>query len=478
MFFWQNKMSRYVLHAVDLMLVIVSFTIAYTVRIYFLAPFSPLSPLPNYYMVLILFLFFTNFALTFFRYADPVVFGSRFRELVRAAVIVLISTSLLILAMYTMHMVHVSRLMLGICSVTLFLLLYCRRWIVSNYIATSKVEGKNEVRILVIGSRDRAKDIIRAIQSTEDTNYKIIGCLEIDPAETGRMIIDGIKIIGHMGQYKSILLEKVVDEVIFAVPLDQVEDVNGQISFAEEVGVNIRIMPDWQLQRIMFRPETATIDFDNFLGIPTLSLSSTPKKDLELMVKGFIDYMGSVIGLILLAPIMIVIALAVKFTSPGPIFFSQIRSGLNGRKFKFYKFRSMVEDAEVLRDELEDLNEMDGPVFKIDNDPRITPVGRFIRKTSLDELPQLFNILKGDMSIVGPRPPIPSEVEKYLPNQRRRLSMKPGLTCIWQVSSRRNDIPFEQWMALDLKYIDTWSLMLDMKLIFRTFSVVFHGWGR
>jgi len=160
------------------------------------------------------------------------------------------------------------------------------------------------------------------------------------------------------------------------------------------------------------------------------------------------------------------------------VIFSQERAGLNGRKFKVYKFRTMVADAEALRASLEDQNEMDGPAFKIDHDPRITRIGRFLRKTSLDELPQLFNILKGDMSMVGPRPPIPTEVEQYLPCQRRRLSMKPGLTCIWQVASRRNDIPFEKWMKMDLKYIDNWCLLLDIKLLLRTITTVLLGSGK
>lgn len=281
-----------------------------------------------------------------------------------------------------------------------------------------------------------------------------------------------------MRQFRSILLNQVVDEVIFAVPLKKVKNVNDQITFAEKLGVKVRIMPDWQLQKIMFRPETASISFENFVGIPTLSLSSTPKKDLELLVKGFMDYTGAFFGILLLSPLLLLIAGLIKYTSPGPVIFSQERSGLNGRRFQLYKFRTMVANAEELRATLEAHNEMDGPVFKIDQDPRITKLGRFLRRTSLDELPQLFNILRGDMSLVGPRPPIPAEVEEYLPCQRRRLSMKPGLTCIWQVTSRRNDIPFERWMKMDLKYIDNWCLLLDVKLILRTIATVVLGSGR
>jgi exopolysaccharide biosynthesis polyprenyl glycosylphosphotransferase len=168
---------------------------------------------------------------------------------------------------------------------------------------------------------------------------------------------------------------------------------------------------------------------------------------------------------------MLATAIAIKATDRGPIIFSQVRSGRNGRKFRMHKFRSMVVDAEKLKKELEKLNEMDGPVFKIKHDPRITRVGRFIRKTSIDELPQLFNVLFGDMSLVGPRPPLPSEVAQYQPWQRRRLSVKPGITGPWQVSGR-NEISFEEWMRMDLDYIDNWSLWLDLRIIFMTVPVV------
>lgn len=478
MYFWHNRMVRYVLHFLDLGLVILAFGLAYSIKQTNLGKYSGLAPIDSYYLLLLVLLFYCNFLLTYFKFSEPVQIGSRFRELCKTAIIVVLSHSLLILTLYVFHQAEISRLLIVINCGLLFSFLLFRRWAVGAYIHLCRKRGKNDIRILVIGSRDRAKETIRAILDAEDSVYKIVGCLEIDPATTGTTVVDHVKIIGDMRQFKFVLLNKVVDEVIFAVPLKKIHDVNDQITFAEKLGVKIRIMPDWQLQKIMFRPETASIYFDNFVGVPTLALSSTPKKDLELLVKSFIDYFCATIGLVAAFPLFFIIALAIKMTSPGPIIFSQERSGLNGRRFNVYKFRTMVANAEQLRSTLTEQNEMDGPVFKIEHDPRITSIGHFLRKTGLDELPQLLNILKGDMSLVGPRPPLPAEVEQYLPCQRRRLSMKPGITCIWQVATRRNDIPFEKWMKMDLRYIDNWCLLLDLKLLFRTVSTVLLGSGR
>lgn len=194
---------------------------------------------------------------------------------------------------------------------------------------------------------------------------------------------------------------------------------------------------------------------------------------IYLFLKRTIDILGSGIGLILLSPIFILVGLAIKVEDPkGKVFFAQERCGKNNKLFKMYKFRSMVSNAEELLDELMDENEMDGPVFKIKEDPRITKIGRFIRKTSIDELPQLYNILVGDMSIVGPRPAIPHEVAEYNDYQRQRLLVKPGLTCIWQVSGR-NSIGFDEWVEMDLEYIEKRNLWMDIKLIFKTVRVLF-----
>ena len=194
------------------------------------------------------------------------------------------------------------------------------------------------------------------------------------------------------------------------------------------------------------------------------------------IAKRAVDVVLSVVGLVVLSPVLLALALAVKLTSRGPALFVHRRCGINGRTFPFYKFRTMVKDAEARKRELAHLNEMSGPAFKMKRDPRITAIGRFIRKYSIDELPQLINVLRGDMSIVGPRPPVPDEVSQYEAWQRRRLSVRPGLTCIWQVSGR-NQISFEQWMIMDMQYIDNWSLARDFNLIFRTVPVVITGRG-
>jgi exopolysaccharide biosynthesis polyprenyl glycosylphosphotransferase len=209
---------------------------------------------------------------------------------------------------------------------------------------------------------------------------------------------------------------------------------------------------------------------------PVALLSSPALLGWQLVLKRMLDVVGSALGIVVSLPLMAVCALAIKLTSRGPIFFKQVRVGLHGRTFNMLKFRSMVVNAEAMKKSLADVNEVSGPVFKMKNDPRVTRIGRFIRKYSIDELPQLINVLRGDMSVVGPRPPVPDEVAKYEPWQRRRLSVRPGLTCIWQVSGR-NQISFEDWMVLDMQYIDHWSLARDFNLIFKTVPVVFTGRG-
>jgi exopolysaccharide biosynthesis polyprenyl glycosylphosphotransferase len=261
-----------------------------------------------------------------------------------------------------------------------------------------------------------------------------------------------------------------VDDVIFAVhrrELDRLEDLFLSL---QEQGIRTRFAMD------LFPHTRARVELEELDGVPLVSFSTTPTSTLQLMLKRALDVALAAFLLLIGTPIAGMIALTIKLTSRGNVLFRQTRCGLNGRSFTLYKFRTMVEDAEERRRELMHLNEMNGPVFKLKLDPRVTRLGRFLRRFSLDELPQLWNVLRGDMSLVGPRPPIPEEVAQYQRWQRRRLAMKPGLTCLWQISGR-NNVDFDRWMQLDLEYIDSWSPLLDLKILLKTVPVVLSGRG-
>ena len=273
-----------------------------------------------------------------------------------------------------------------------------------------------------------------------------------------------------MRELPRMLEEHIVDEVIFAVSKSHLEQMEDLFLICEEQGVKTRVLVDF------FPHLHSDITLDKLGNLALLTFSTTPENEYLLFLKRLVDVSLAVILLCLGAPLLLLAAITVRLTSRGPVIYRQWRCGLNGRKFWLYKFRSMYEDAEQQQDEVAHLNEMDGPVFKIARDPRVTAVGRILRKTSMDEAPQLFNILKGDMSFVGPRPPLPNEVAQYEKWQRRRLRMKPGLTCLWALEGR-NELNFARWMKLDMEYIDHWSLALDFKILLRTIPRVLSGRG-
>ena len=324
-------------------------------------------------------------------------------------------------------------------------------------------------RVLIVGCGEAALLFARSLQRDERWNNRLVGHVAV-PGEVQHEDVQPV--VATLDELSELLDTEPVDEVVFAVRGFETDKFQSALHACDERGVDVLLtMP--QVVATQGKVEIANVTgFD----MPLLGMSRTPTDQGRLAIKRLLDMCGSGFGLLLAAPVMLAVAVAIKLDSKGPILFRQVRAGRHGRKFTMYKFRSMVTDAEELRAKLEHLNEMDGPVFKIKHDPRITRVGRFIRATSVDELPQLFNIFLGDMSLVGPRPPLPSEVAQYEPRQRRRLSVKPGLTGLWQVSGR-NQVDFDQWMQLDLEYIDNWSLWLDLKIIFRTVPAVLRGTG-
>ena len=385
---------------------------------------------------------------------------------------------ILVLLLFLLKIKDVSRLFLGIFYILNIAILMISKTIIYWSNRKSKQSDYNKCNILIIGSKERAVGAINLINSMKE-QYNIIGCLDINKDRVGKTVKDGIKVIGIVDEIQTLIIKEVVDEVIFAMPMYQIDNIEAYIHLIELMGIKVRIFPDWHIHSLFYEPKVAQVYFDELNGIPSMVLSSTSNRHRDLLVKLFSDYLVSGIMLLLLSPFLAIIAAMIKIVSPGPVLFKQERVGLNGRIFNVYKFRTMVKDAEKKLEELKALNEADGPAFKIKNDPRIIPViGKILRKTGLDELPQLLNVFRGEMSLIGPRPPLPSEVAQYNIWHRRRLSMKPGITCIWQIQPNRNDLSFDQWMDLDLEYIDNWSLKLDVEIFFRTIFVMLLGHGR
>lgn len=473
------ELSRFI----DIIITILSFVIAYYIKIGCL-PLSlrGLCSTPNYYVLMLLSCIIWYVSL---QYSDLYIFYFRKRSLGmllgRVLSFVTFNMLILILAFYLLKIENISRIMVGMFYVINILLFVLSRNVLNNLVVFLRKRRNILLNVLVVvGSKQAAKDLISAIYRDEDANIKILGCLDIDAEMVGNEVVDGVKIIGTLEELGNVLSDNVVDEVIFAMPVDLIWNAEKYFSMAESVGVQIRVVPHWHLRRFLVsRPRFYSMDFEEFQETPTFVLSATPQNRAALLIKSGIDYMLAFCLIVLLSPLLLLTACAIKLSSPGPVFFNQTRSGLNGRRFSLYKFRSMVANAEEMLPDLLKLNEASGPVFKIRRDPRIIPyVGTFIRKTSVDELPQLINVLKGEMSLVGPRPPIPEEVTRYQLWERRRLSMKPGITCLWQIHPRRNEVSFENWMELDLKYIDNWSLWLDFKILCKTAFAVILGRGR
>jgi exopolysaccharide biosynthesis polyprenyl glycosylphosphotransferase len=464
----------------DICLTATAFISAYFIRKHFLPePLRGLITFQDYYIVLLLviiiwYVTFNFFGLyTSYRKQN---FGRIFWNIVKA---VIVSFLLLSLIMFLFKIDHVSRIMMGIFLILNMVLLGLSKGFVYRMLAHFRAKGFNFRNILIVGSKAGAKEVIDTIGDCLEAGYRILGCLDIDENKVGEKVQNGVEVIGTVESLEKILLEEVVDELIFAMPLHMIKYVEQYISMAEDVGVAVRIVPQWHIRQLGYTPNIGSLHFETFLGIPTMALTTTPNGEISLLIKGLFDYTMAAITLIFFLPLFMVVAVAIKLCSKGPVFFKQERLGLNGRRFILYKFRSMVNNAEKEQEQLKAMNEADGPAFKIKKDPRIIPiVGTFLRKTGIDELPQLINVLKGEMSIVGPRPPVPSEVGKYNNWQRRRLSMKPGITCLWQITPGRNDVSFEDWMNLDLKYIDNWSLGLDFKILLKTPWALLMGEGR
>lgn len=327
--------------------------------------------------------------------------------------------------------------------------------------------GYNYRHLLIVGYNEQALQLVRKIASYPELGYRVVGFVkDSDPGAALPPPDKDLPVLGDIKDLKSVLEDSSVDEIMLCIPLtERFPTVCEVIRLGQDLGVVVRLFPDSDTARILSRCQIERFENNSVVTFFREQML------MQLLTKRLIDFFGSLTLILLLSPLCLAVALIIKITSPGPVFFIQPRVGMNKRIFNLYKFRSMYIDAERRRSELMKLNEMDGPVFKIKNDPRVTPFGRFIRKWSIDELPQLLNVLSGHISLVGPRPPLLSEVNQYDWLYRKRLSIKPGITCLWQISGR-NEISFKQWMELDQEYINNWSLWLDIKILLKTVPAV------
>lgn len=402
----------------------------------------------------------------------PMRAGDRWQQVLVVLKSVTLGVGLLAAFLYLTKLVVVPRSVLVVFYGLNLLLAMGSRLLVLEFLRVIRSHGHNTKRLLIVGTARRAERLVSLLREHPDWGFQVAGLLAHDEsdAELVGQHVHGHTVLATRADLLKVLRREVVDEVIFAVPEVELDAVGESLKICEMMGVQGRLMMDF------FDLEVARMQMGRVGPVPMLTFRTTPEDTVALTLKGMVDFLGAAILLLLLSPFFLAAALAVRLSSPGPVFFRQKRCGLNGREFVMYKFRSMVDGADELKDSLVEHNEMDGPVFKIRNDPRMTRVGRLLRRTSLDELPQLINVLKGEMSLVGPRPPLRCEVDSYEDWQRRRLSMRPGITGLWQISGRSN-LDFRDWIRMDLEYIDRWSLALDLKILAMTIPAVLLGRG-
>ena len=362
-----------------------------------------------------------------------------------------------------------SRFFLVLFSFYAWVLLLLFRLMAGRMVGIIRREFAASHYVMVVGTGERAIRMARGLEQSSEYGIRLRGFLSESAGGPTEIQLRAHYNVLPIADLQSILRQHVVDEVIFAVPSESLSELEEVFLMCDEEGVRTRVSVDF------FPHINSTVSLERFGETPLLTFSAAPYDEIRLLLKRITDIAISFAGLIVLSPFMLAIVVLIRLTSPGPAIFRQVRCGLNGRLFLFYKFRSMVENAEALKKDLEHLNTRE-TAFKIPHDPRLTTLGRYLRKFSIDEWPQLWNVLRGDMSLVGPRPAVPGEVEQYKRWQRRRLRMRPGLTCLWAISGRDN-VDFETWMKMDMQYIDNWSLALDWKILLQTIPRVLTGSG-
>lgn len=466
------RLSRQFAITVDVATVIVAFILSFYVRraILFLIPFGASTSLPNYAFLLIIIpiiwwvLLNIQNAYTWQRFTS---LKTEYQQIFKTTVF---GTLILVAAVFILRIRDLPRSLIAVFVVLSFLLLVLEKTLLYYMIGQMRKRGRNRKKALIVGTGELACEFAATADKYTDWGLEVIGFLTDKPEEIGKKLCDA-KVLGFYDDLIPILHEQTVEEVVFALPSKDLNTAREMLTLCELEGVQVRLVSDF------FHMVIAKLHVHEMHGMPILTFSAAPMKEWQQFMKRGIDVIVSAIALAVLSPFFLIVAALIKLISPGPVFYEWQVIGFNKKPFKGYKFRSMVKNADRLKEKLLAQNEMTGPMFKMKTDPRVTPIGSFLRKFSLDELPQLWSVLKGDMTLVGPRPCLQTELPHFESWQRRKFSVKPGLTCLWQVSGRNDIKDFNEWAKMDLEYIDNWSLWLDFKILLKTIPAVLLGKG-
>ena len=464
----RNKVIEvYGLWAINLISILISFILATYLRF---GNFRDMGNQQIHFQTCILLMQFCTIYSFFFDWNRNFLKRGPLAELAAIVQYNLIMVIVVLILLYMLGWASVfSRLVMGYFAIINVILSYLIHLLVKKLFHIYFASEQVNIKVLILAEKSQLQSTIRRLRQELDITYRIVGICCVDEDLSGQEI-EGIPVIASRQSLLEVTTPMALDEVFINTPdlaQSALEDI---ITGYDEMGVNCHYCLEMPSMKSSSRVGT-------FGDYSVLTYSRFQSSYKRLLIKRLADMIGGLIGLLITLILTPFIAIAIKVDSPGPVFFSQTRIGRNGRRFKIYKFRSMYIDAEERKKELEKDNEMSGFMFKMTNDPRVTKVGNFIRKTSLDELPQFWNIVKGDMSLVGTRPPTEDEFNEYNQYYRRRISMTPGLTGLWQVSGRSDIEDFDEVVQLDLRYIDHWSLTLDVRIILKTIAVVFRGRG-
>jgi len=460
-----NKMSI----ALDLLLVVGAFVLAYFVRVTYMS--GDLGPIKEYVWLLLVALPIWYYLFAKYRLYESMR-RTRYAELLyRIFSIHIIAAFVMSALVLFFDRDYFSRRFLLLFILFAFILLLVSRVVLKASLVFVRRRGFNYRELLIVGATERAESFIRLVEDHVGWGLRVCGVLQVSSGQVRETLL-GYPVLGRLDDLLETCKSRPVDEVVFCLAKDQIVDIEECLKALEEIGVTVRVLLDFYAvdsyrRDLSFFEET----------LPILTFHSKSLDAQQLMVKRVMDVCGSMLGLCVGMLLFPFIAMAIKMESPGPVLFSQDRIGESGRMFRIWKFRSMYDGAEARKAELQQQNEMQGAIFKIRNDPRVTRIGRVLRKTSLDEFPQFWNVLRGEMSLVGTRPPTPDEVARYENWHRRRMIIKPGLTGLWQVSGRNRVDDFDQVVKYDLRYIDEWSVGLDFRILWKTFWVVIAGRG-